>query len=934
MDAFNLVQTQAGAPPLTWIDVARRLSTLEPADALWRERPPALRTARVDWCAAVFSVNEPERNTAVVLDWLRKVFPNCIHEKPEVELAIELDGPSSSSRLPIEFEAAEDGTMPPRGSLGSIEGDIDFTGAAQLVSHARAVPLIACHSVKGGTGRTTTAVALATTWARIAEKPILIVDADLEAPGLSYLYRASRPEIDVSLEDLIVLAHGSSDNDLSEIIRWVSRRLSGQQLGNLIVLPLRRSLDELASSAIRAEHLASPDRPYALADLLTRVADACGCAGVVVDVRAGLVPLAAQLILDPQVARVIVTSLAGQSLEATVALMAFVAREMRKQRSVVQQPLLVVNRVPGILRDIGGDETLLSPILSRIEASLLADDEREISANDTLLDSPREISPLAVVKLGEVADLQVPARRWDGFGEQLENSGFSRRLNAGLEPWLEAILPTFVIASAEGVSTAAVPDGPRAAELRRLLAEFTSRFIAAETADKPVETPLVTGPMRALAMESVQPPIVVSEGAKGTGKTLTARFLVSKADWKSVVSSITGQEADFDAVILPVLGSIQASSTFLAELDAARLKVSQTLDNGSPQLVSDTRTFLRERATQALSEREWADTWLDVIAWSAGLFVGEPGAGSLLIDNLKAANKQLIAIIEGVEELYESAGPALHNMLRALLVDLPVKLRSIPGRPLGLIVFARRDTVDAGVSQNRSQFRQQYQDYALTWAEGDVLELAAWLATSSGAREVWTPNFKTKTLQEKERALWPLWGRKLGPDEQPGGPRTQEAYTAGWVIAALSDLQERLVARDLVRFLHNAADNINQVETRENYGNRLLFPNALREAMGPTSRWKVLETEEEIPELHAAFEKFREISNRVKAPIDQDAIAELKLSNDDLDKLKLHGIVLGESPPYEVPELFRMGLGLRHAGARHSVVGTRRRAKQRLNAGI
>ncbi|GEP12546.1 KGGVGR-motif variant AAA ATPase [Methylobacterium gnaphalii] len=933
MDAFQSIEAKAFTPPLTWVDVARRLTTLEPANDLWRCRPEALKYARIDWAAAVFFVENLENNTAEVINWLRRVFPNCIPEKPIHELIMELDGPTPSHGLPIEFEGI--GAAPlPRGSLGSIEGDIDFTGVSRGEIRVRPVPIIACHSVKGGTGRTTTAVALATTWARLSKKPILIVDADLEAPGLSYLYRASRPEIDVSLEDLIVLAHISADKDLEQVVAWISRRLITQQLGNLLILPLRRSLDELASSAIRAEHLSSPDKPYAFADILTEVAAACNCAGVVVDVRAGLVPLAAQLILDPQVARVIVTSLAGQSLEATVALMEFVAREMRKQGSMSQQPLLVVNRVPGILRDIGGDETLLAPVISRIEASLLADYEQEVSANDTLLDSTRNVSPLAVVKLGEVADLQVPARRWDGFGEQLENSGFSRRLNIGLEPWLEAVLPTFATPSSVETQAVVAQDEPGAAQLRKRLAEFTSRFIAAETADKPVETPLVTGPMRALAMESVQPPIVVCEGVKGAGKTLTARYLISQRKWMSVVSNITGQQAGFDALILPVLGSIQASATFLVEIDGARTNISRELGNAQSQPVSETRAFLREKLSNKLSEREWADIWLDVIAWSAGLFIGEPGAGSLLIDNLRGANKQIIAIIEGIEELYESAGPTLYNMLTALLVDLPVRLRSIPGRPLGLVVFARRDTVEAGVLQNRSQFRQQYQDYALTWTEGEVLELAAWLATSSGARDIWTPEFKSKSLQEKEQLLYPLWGRKLGPDDQPGRPRVQEAYTAGWVIAALSDLQERLVARDLVRFIHNAASNTDQVESRENYGNRLLFPKALREAMGPTSRSKVAETEEEIPELRAVFDKFKENNNKVKAPIDQDAIAELGLSSEDLDKLKLHAIVLGESAPYDVPELFRMGLGLRHAGARHSVVGTRRRAKQRLSAGI
>src|SRR3546814_10144119 len=109
----------------------------------------------------------------------------------------------------------------------------------------------------------------------------------------------------------------SSDVCSSDL--WAAERLSTHRFGDVIILPLRRNLDELASSAIRSEHLATPDRPFAFADLLESVASAAGCGGVVVDVRAGLVPLAAQLVLDPRIFRVVVSSVAGQSLAAPVA---------------------------------------------------------------------------------------------------------------------------------------------------------------------------------------------------------------------------------------------------------------------------------------------------------------------------------------------------------------------------------------------------------------------------------------------------------------------------------------------------------------------------------------------------------------------------------------------------------------------------------------
>jgi hypothetical protein len=117
----------------------------------------------------------------------------------------------------------------------------------------------------------------------------MIVDADLEAPGLSYLYRQTRGSAQIAFEDVVALAHGDDSPGWLVTIEYAAARLLGQKIGNLFVLPLRRNLDELASSSIRAEHLASRDRPFALAEILRLIAAKVGCAGVVVDIRAGLV---------------------------------------------------------------------------------------------------------------------------------------------------------------------------------------------------------------------------------------------------------------------------------------------------------------------------------------------------------------------------------------------------------------------------------------------------------------------------------------------------------------------------------------------------------------------------------------------------------------------------------------------------------------------
>lgn len=144
----------------------------------------------------------------------------------------------------------------------------------------------------------------------------------------------------------------------------------------------------------------------------------------------------------------------------------------------------------------------------------------------------------------------------------------------------------------------------------------------------------------------------------------------------------------------------------------------------------------------------------------------------------------------------------------------------------------------------------------------------------------------------------------------------------------ISDLQGRLVARDLVRFLAEAASYKPTEAEDVQYANRLLVPRALKSAIKPTSIAKVKETVEEIRDLKAVFQKFGK--REVRAPIDEAAIKSLSLSSPDINLLRRHGILFGVSPPYEVPELFRMGLNLKHTGARHSVINLRRKSRQSL----
>jgi MinD-like ATPase involved in chromosome partitioning or flagellar assembly len=907
--------------PMTWMDVARGLACLSLNNG---EIPPELVRARVSWYGITFEATSPVPDLAL-LTWLEKIFPTRLRQNP---LRLELEGPPMGAELPVEIEIVES-KQSVRQSFGIIDGVIDFSVSTSLSASIRPKPVVAALSVKGGTGRTTTAIAFALRWATSSQLPVLLVDGDLEAPGISYLFQSFAGLPKISLEDLITLAHADGSLDSSETINFASERLRDHLIpGNLYVLPLRRDIEELASSAIRPEHLSTPERPFALADILSQIAHQLGCCGVVVDVRAGLVPLSVNLAMDPQVSPIIVTTLADQSIRATGGLVRFLSREIRRAGGSLRRPLLVINRVPAVFKQSGMDKIIIEPLAADLLSSLVSDQPVDIAATQSIYDNLTELEPFLQVEVPELPDIQVPSGEWTRFVEQISGSGFSRIVGSDMDRWIASELELGSVSKSPDVDSLST-SGQRTG--RDMLAAYSDQLIAAENSQGKVPKPLVTQPLAAMAQRfQSEVPIAVSEGAKGTGKTLAARYLTSQLQWSNAVKELIGIEGAVSAYIVPICASVQSSATFLAEVDEARKVAAKALGFGVPLNISQTTIWLKEQIEKGHNEKTWISIWLDAIAWSVGFNVRVVGAGDELFEVLRKNGNSIIALIEGLEELYISVAEAgVEPAMRAALVSVPQRLRSESRRPLGALVFVRRDTVEAAIRQNLDQYRREYAPFALSWTEDDVLELAAWLATQSGALPtLWDEKFSTLLKQEKTEKLELLWGRKLGPDDSPG-KRTREAYTATWIVAVLSDLHGRLVPRDLVRFLANAATAIPDSDEIAAYGNRLLIPRALKNAIEPTSNAKVSEAEEEISELKPIFAKFREKKDEVVAPLSKEALDEIGISPFEVDVLKRHGIVFGEATPYEVSELYRRGLGLRHIGARRSVVNLYRRARQR-----
>jgi MinD-like ATPase involved in chromosome partitioning or flagellar assembly len=926
MNGFDL-----SLPPITWVDVARRLSAVTRRgfdDDILLAPPDGVLATEVFWSGLTVTL-ALGRARPDALRWLERLFPSRIEwDEDAEEGAVKLDAPPDLERLTLTFEVDEASVRKTEvfRPTAALEGRRSFDVAVPE-RPADPLPVFAFHSVKGGVGRTITAVAFTRHLVRELKKPVLLVDADFEAPGLSYLLASRKPESAISFEDMLVLAHADPDDDLHATLDFIATRLQEQRIDDLVVLPVKRSMTALSTFAIRPEHIVSArkGRPFLIVDMIRKIAAHLGCGAVVMDLRAGLVEIAMQLLTDPSVERVFVTTTSGQSLQATCGMLGALGMVERETGSVGRKPLMVINQVPAFLI---ADRRFVDEITGEIEAAAI--NAFQATASHAPVDaSVNEVefgsdSPLAFAILPHTVDLVRTSRDWDEFLTQIEASGFTRGVESQIRSW--SALDALSRADKAAHSSIAVPTVHPALgrkEACRLLENFARLMVVAESASERLETPLVTPPLRRLGEDfQKHSPIAVIEGAKGTGKTLTFRFLVEQETWRDALIKLQGQMSpEIEGPIIPVYGSTQGER--MVPLISERTRtLAQEFGSSAPMPFSELKRDIEGRLKENITQSQWADFWLDAIGWMCGIEVGVSGSWRSLLVVARDRKNHPIALFEGLEEVIFDpyADPKQADALRALLVDVPLRLRQEVGRPVGSLIFVRGDMVEAVIRQNLAQFRAGYRNYALTWSSIDILELVVWLATSSRAiPDLWTSSWREKSDDERANDLERIWGWKLGSE------KSREARSTEWVLAVLTDLNGRLTARDLVRFIETAAHGSIDEEPADE---RLLAPAAMRRAVAATSEAKVKEYPSEVSVLLPIFERLQRTPG-VETPLDQQTAMVVGLNDTDLTNLVKYGVFFEDNGQFEVPELFRLGLGFGRKGARPNIISLTRRALEK-----
>lgn len=756
-------------------------------------------------------------------------------------------------------------------------------------------PKVVCfHSFKGGVGRTTSLLTFVAAWAsRQGSRRsgrILIIDADLEAPGITYWLSAKQRPM-LSFVRFLEALH-SPPTSVSSVIDYFARELrkNSTRLGNVecFILPAFVDEKDLLDSKIKPEHLIRyPDSAWSLGDQIHALGAKLGVDYVFVDLRAGLSELSSPLLFDPRFECFIVTTIAEQSVRGMELLLRTMvrARHCIKGEKAKRHPMVVV----GMLNDTLRASAEYGELRERIESAYgRAEGEDLISSNIRIMESSFSEDLMSLRSF----DQALPAvNRCSLFSEAIK--------------WFDDLeLPESHSASSSDLDAQAAS-----------LAQTSKRMQFAESGEQ--EHLLVTDPLRNLVRQFVDSPAnTVIIGAKGSGKTFNYLQLCRSKCWREFVARVEHQPSlEIDAVIMPVLAS--------AQLENKSFKiVQQCHENAGRALGSEYTQFslaeIRDRI-DAYSKSgqktvgEWTRFWVSEMS----RHLMQPTDDlPRLNEYVRQSGTSVIFLIDGLEDIIRELVSANDIAVIEAVIDLPTRIRELREPSIGVLVFVREDYARLVKTQNFAQFEERYSRFQLAWSPREFLQLAYWLCGESQVIDADSSMAGQLDIAELINKLDALWGRKLGQND------SAEAYSARWVFAALSDLRGRVQARDLVRFLGAAAER-SADKRAKTWNDRVLPPKALKEALSPTSKAKVEEAVREFEALKMWKEKLSTISpSELKTPFAAESLGlETRLRQD----LQAIGVIYEdtsreERERYYVPEIYRYGLGIASAsGARPRV---------------
>jgi cellulose biosynthesis protein BcsQ len=752
----------------TWVDVDNYFAAL----AASQDWPDWLLEVDAYWPGVELTINEGVEESEV-WEWLASALGLLTVDR--VTESIILDSAGGGRPFPVSLRRASEQVgldRVPRWTERRIVSQLAHAlPRPKRPTFAVDVQICAFHSFKGGVGRTLHCVALARQLARspaAGKRKVLLVDADMVAPGITWMVGDRIERIDFAFEDFVALLHGSVAGDISEPLTLAEGFLANQEIDGVVVLPARRSSEVIGPPRIEPADLPSPRRSrYFLTESLAELAAKIGADVALIDLRAGASELSAPVLLDPRVLRLFVTTADDQSVRGTVNILRHIGRQAPSQEPTDPRCAMLVTQF-----DERRHDGIVFDVVAELIEEMAGTDRPKNSAGGNRVDPVADrVENRPLFSPFDQRLLALPGD-WDDVCLVIDDCDLGGRMKV-LADWLR--LPP------SAVDTARSEDRFDVVAARGRLHDEAARSLAdARTApdlDVFLPTKAVT---RLLWAHRTEAPIVCLVGAPGAGKTFTyLRMCASRtwADFAGVARAASGGDRWLDAPLVPVVAPSRLGA-HAENLIADAVKSARGLGGSTPTPASNLReriAFLIEESLQkSRDENSWCRVWLTCMAWSVGV--------TATIDEVElklaefARDHRAIFVIDGLEDLFQHVAEREQEQraVRALLINCAAWLRKLRGNPLGLVVFARHDLV----------FHSSAAGDALRFVElkrnrVEALRFTASICDRAGALALREPEIASAGQDVLSRFLVQLWGYRFDSGN------LRRVRSEDWFVAAL-----------------------------------------------------------------------------------------------------------------------------------------------------
>ena len=840
------------------------------------------------WNKAIFSIDVyPDELIVYMKAGIRKEQVKCIlydlfpknFDKENDVLRLDRD----TEQIRVSFEMGEANFDKPMMPLFE---QVIYKGCAyppEQNLNALECPVIVFHSYKGGVGRTLSLLAFAKAWTSIRAERLFIVDSDIEAPGLSWIQGENNVNA-FSYLDLLTLIQ--DENDVDVIVEDAVKEIGNmsisieteQQKVQHIFLQTSRYDEQLFDLYASPDTvIKGKDKGYILADVLSRMAQRLGASAVLVDLRAGISEYSAPFLFDPRVRKFFVTSTSSQSVIGTGKLLKYVSRGLAISENS-NLPTILLSMVPN-----GLTTSEKNDIVKQLVTCFDIDEDHAQLLDNMVVELPFASELVHLTNLQQILD-------------NLKGRDMYKMIEEIVKQYYTVPDTSNLIYTEEDRS-----------EVLKSIYAFANQQISAE-ANGAVKL-LLTEPIKNLCNRySTQVPTAVVCGTKGSGKTFLYRQLIANKNWSAFCKSVNYAYKDSgEGWFVPVLAPkniIQLNDTMRQCIDMVNYQVSCA--DISVDVYGENSLDLERQVSR---EQDWIKYWEKLLVSSVNskfksLFE--------LSSELRKINKKIVFLIDGLEEILRSVSTNLiqQKAVRVLCQDI-INMISARYDNVGIILFLRSDMAQNAIKVNYEQFKQAHSYAALKWTSNEALRLVVWIVSQS-AEDFYDSSVPIELASQEviNSHLDKLWGLKLGRND------SNEAYSSRWILAALSDFNGQLQARDIIRFLKYASQ---PVIKKPPYEDRILMPTEIRHAVSVCSTEKIAEIRTEYEDLKPILDKLENLSPEKK-------VLPLNLGDDALtsneEKLMIQeGYLTRDGEKLYLPEIIRHALGFRYEkGARPKVL--------------